>query len=132
MFPVLVNRVQTNFRRFCLTQRKPIRGKPAALLSEDRSNRLFFLVKSRKIEPGERIPRLVIFHNPRIEGLTAIPAENRMSDAMEVDPNGVDAHGEIGYRRFLHSDKQSIKAFYRKCGVNAVIGTEATTGNFAC
>lgn len=37
-----------------------------------------------------------------------------------------DRDGEIGYRRFLHSDKQSIKAFYRKCGVDAVIGTEAT------
>ena len=37
-----------------------------------------------------------------------------------------DGDGEIGYRRFLHSDKQSIKAFYRKCGGDAVIGTEAT------
>ncbi len=37
-----------------------------------------------------------------------------------------DRDGEIGYRRFLHSDKQSIKAFYKKCGVDAVIGTEAT------
>lgn len=36
-----------------------------------------------------------------------------------------DRDGEIGYRRFLHSDKQSIKAFYRKCGVDAVIGVEA-------
>jgi len=34
--------------------------------------------------------------------------------------------GEIGYKRFLHSDKQSIKAFYRKCGADAVIGVEAT------
>jgi len=34
--------------------------------------------------------------------------------------------GEIGYRRFLHSDKQSLKAFYRKCGTEAVIGVEAT------
>jgi transposase len=33
--------------------------------------------------------------------------------------------GEIGYRRFLHSDKQSIKAFYRKCGTGSVIGVEA-------
>ncbi|MFA9263009.1 MAG: IS110 family transposase [Undibacterium sp.] len=37
-----------------------------------------------------------------------------------------DADGEVGYRRFLHSDKQSIKAFYRKCGTEAVIGVEAT------
>src|SRR5712671_7414582 len=37
-----------------------------------------------------------------------------------------DADGEIGYRRFLHSDKQSIRAFYRKCGADAVIGVEAT------
>jgi transposase len=37
-----------------------------------------------------------------------------------------DEDGEIGYRRFLHSDKQSIRAFYRKCGVDAVIGVEAT------
>jgi transposase len=37
-----------------------------------------------------------------------------------------DRDGEIGYRRFLHSDKQSIKAFYRKWGEDAVIGVEAT------
>ena len=37
-----------------------------------------------------------------------------------------DRDGEIGYRRFLHSDKQSIKAFYRKLGQDAVIGVEAT------
>lgn len=37
-----------------------------------------------------------------------------------------DGDGEIGYRRFLHSDKASLKAFYRKCGRDAVIGTEAT------
>lgn len=37
-----------------------------------------------------------------------------------------DRDGEIGYRRFLHSDKQSIKAFYRKLGRDAVIGVEAT------
>ena len=34
--------------------------------------------------------------------------------------------GEIRYKRFLHSDKQSIKAFYRKCGVDAIVGLEAT------
>ena len=37
-----------------------------------------------------------------------------------------DRDGEVRYRRFLHSDKQSIKTFYRKCGEDAVIGTEAT------
>lgn len=37
-----------------------------------------------------------------------------------------DVNGEIAYKRFLHSDKQSIKAFYRKCGTDAVIGVEAT------
>ena len=37
-----------------------------------------------------------------------------------------DRDGEIAYRRFLHSDKQSLKAFYRKCGTDAVIGVEAT------
>ena len=37
-----------------------------------------------------------------------------------------DEDGEIRYRRFLHSDKQSIRAFYRKCGADAVIGVEAT------
>jgi transposase len=37
-----------------------------------------------------------------------------------------DEDGEIGYRRFLHGDKQSIKAFYRKFGQDAVIGVEAT------
>lgn len=34
--------------------------------------------------------------------------------------------GEIRYKRFLHSDKQSIRAFYRKCGEDAIVGTEAT------
>lgn len=37
-----------------------------------------------------------------------------------------DEDGEIGYRRFLHGDKQSIRAFYRKFGEDAVIGVEAT------
>ncbi len=37
-----------------------------------------------------------------------------------------DEDGEIGYRRFLHGDKASIKAFYRKFGGEAVIGVEAT------
>ena len=37
-----------------------------------------------------------------------------------------DGDGVMGYRRFVHSDKQSIKAFYKKCGTDAVIGTEAT------
>jgi transposase len=34
--------------------------------------------------------------------------------------------GEIRYRQFLHSDKQSLKAFYRKCGPETVVGVEAT------
>lgn len=34
--------------------------------------------------------------------------------------------GEIRYKRFLHSDKQSIKAFYGKCGPEAMVGVEAT------
>lgn len=37
-----------------------------------------------------------------------------------------EADGEIRYKRFLHSDKAGIKEFYRKCGKDAVIGTEAT------
>jgi hypothetical protein len=35
-----------------------------------------------------------------------------------------DGDGEIGYRRFLHSDKQTLKAFYRKCGEDAVLRSE--------
>lgn len=37
-----------------------------------------------------------------------------------------DVDGEIRYKRFVHSDKQSIKAFYRKCGSGAMVGVEAT------
>lgn len=37
-----------------------------------------------------------------------------------------DRDGELSHRRFLHSDKQAIKAFYRKCGTDAVVGVEAT------
>ena len=37
-----------------------------------------------------------------------------------------DRNGEIGYRRFLHSDKQALKAFYRNCGTDACVGVEAT------
>ena len=37
-----------------------------------------------------------------------------------------DGEGEIRYRQFLHSDKQSIRAFYRRWGQDAVIGVEAT------
>lgn len=37
-----------------------------------------------------------------------------------------DRNGEIGFRRFLHSDKQALISFYRKCGADAVIGVEAT------
>ncbi len=39
-----------------------------------------------------------------------------------------DRDGEIMYKRFLHSDKKSIKAFYRKCGQDAVIGVEVPQG----
>jgi transposase len=34
--------------------------------------------------------------------------------------------GEVRYRQFLHSDKQTLTAFYRKCGPDAVVGVEAT------
>lgn len=34
--------------------------------------------------------------------------------------------GEIEYREFLHSDKQSLKSFYGKAGMDAVVGVEAT------
>lgn len=37
-----------------------------------------------------------------------------------------EADGEVRYRQFLHSDKQSLKAFYRKFGAEAVVGVEAT------
>jgi transposase len=47
------------------------------------------------------------------------PYEQSVAYADESD-------GEIRYKRFLHSDKQSIKAFYRRCGTDAMIGVEAT------
>lgn len=34
--------------------------------------------------------------------------------------------GEIKYRQFSHSDKQSLRAFYRQCPKDSVIGVEAT------
>jgi len=37
-----------------------------------------------------------------------------------------EADGEVRYRQFQHSDKAAIKRFYRECGADAVIGTEAT------
>jgi len=52
-------------------------------------------------------------------GVDFHPYEQTVAFVDEVD-------GEIGYKRFLHSDKAGIKAFYRKCGRDAVIGTEAT------
>lgn len=52
-------------------------------------------------------------------GVDFHPYEQTVAYADEAD-------GEIGYRRFLHSDKAAIKAFYRKCGRDAVVGTEAT------
>ncbi len=51
-------------------------------------------------------------------GVDFHPYEQSVAYCDEVD-------GEIRYKRFLHSDKQSIKAFYRKCGTDAVIGVEA-------
>jgi|CXWL01.1.fsa_nt_gi transposase len=35
-------------------------------------------------------------------------------------------NGEIEYREFLHSDKQSLKAYYGEAGRGAVVGVEAT------
>lgn len=37
-----------------------------------------------------------------------------------------DADGEIRYKQFRHNDKRSLISFYRKCGVDACIGVEAT------
>ena len=37
-----------------------------------------------------------------------------------------DGDGEIAYRRFLHSDKKTIKAFYGRFAEDVVIGVEAT------
>lgn len=37
-----------------------------------------------------------------------------------------DKDGEVKYRQFLHSDKQSLKEFYGRYGKDAVIGVEAT------
>lgn len=34
--------------------------------------------------------------------------------------------GEIKYRQFQHSDKQSLLSFYRQCGKDSIIGVEAT------
>ena len=52
-------------------------------------------------------------------GVDFHPYEQSVAYVDEVD-------GEIRYKRFVHSDQQSIKAFYRKCGENAVVGVEAT------
>lgn len=52
-------------------------------------------------------------------GVDFHPCERSVAYASDED-------GEIGYRRFLHGDKRSIRAFYRKFGEEAVIGTEAT------
>jgi len=37
-----------------------------------------------------------------------------------------DVDGEINHRQFLHSDKKSIKQFYRVCSSDTVLGVEAT------
>lgn len=52
-------------------------------------------------------------------GVDFHPYEQSIAYLDEVD-------GEIRYKRFVHSDKQSIKAFYRKCGMDAIVGIEAT------
>jgi transposase len=52
-------------------------------------------------------------------GVDFHPYEQSVAYADESD-------GEIRYKRFLHSDKQSIKAFYRRGGTDAMIGVEAT------
>ena len=52
-------------------------------------------------------------------GVDFHPYEQSIAYADEVD-------GEVRYKRFVHSDKQSIRAFYRKCGEDAVVGVEAT------
>jgi transposase len=52
-------------------------------------------------------------------GVDFHPYEQSVAYVDEID-------GEIRYKRFVHSDKQAIRAFYRKCGENAVVGVEAT------
>ena len=52
-------------------------------------------------------------------GVDFHPYEQSIAYLDEVD-------GEIRYKRFVHSDKQSIKAFYRKCGMDAIVCIEAT------
>ena len=52
-------------------------------------------------------------------GVDFHPYEQSIASVDEID-------GEIRYKRFVHSDKQSIKMFYRKCGEDAVVGVEAT------
>ena len=52
-------------------------------------------------------------------GVDFHPYEQSIASVDEID-------GEIRYKRFVHSDKQSIKTFYRKCGEDAVVGVEAT------
>jgi transposase len=52
-------------------------------------------------------------------GVDFHPYEQTVAYAEERD-------GEVRYRQFLHSDKQSLKAFYGKFGEEVVIGVEAT------
>lgn len=52
-------------------------------------------------------------------GVDFHPYEQTIAYADERD-------GEIRYRRFLHSDKQSLRTFYRSQGSEAVVGVEAT------
>jgi transposase len=52
-------------------------------------------------------------------GVDFHPYEQSVAYVNEVD-------GEIRYKRFVHSDKQSIRAFYGRCGQDAIVGVEAT------
>jgi transposase len=52
-------------------------------------------------------------------GVDFHPYEQSVAFVDEVD-------GEIRYKRFVHSDKQSIRAFYGKCGRDAIVGVEST------
>jgi transposase len=52
-------------------------------------------------------------------GVDFHPYEQTVAYVSETD-------GEIRYRQFLHSDKQSLVSFYRKFGTDVVVGVEAT------
>ena len=52
-------------------------------------------------------------------GVDFHPSEQTVAFAEDKD-------GKIRYRRFLHSDKQSLRSLYRSQGPEAVVGVEAT------